>query len=164
MKHTPMPRILVASGLFCSLLVSAGCSGPTEDVRVTLCKNLSTALTADPDSIEWKDNKNTFNRPAYAVTALTFETLDGSGKRTTLQAACHYAYEALEDTAITLADPLSAYANLPFKMIYDGRQLSDAELLQRINAEQKRLGRKAVATLQQGARDVADKVRSGVGQ
>jgi hypothetical protein len=131
---------------------------------VTLCKNLTAALTVDAGSIEWKDNKNTFHRPEYAVTALTFEAADSSGDRKTMQSACHYAYEALDDTAVTLADPISAYANLPFRMTFNGRQLSDAELLQRINAEQKRLGRKAVATLQQGARDMADKVRSGIGQ
>jgi len=49
-------------------------------------------------------------------------------------------------------------------MTFDGRQLTDAELLTLVNAEQKRLGRKAVETLKQGASDMVDKVRSGIGQ
>lgn len=164
MRNFPIPKLLLVGGLTCGVLIGAGCSGPTEDVRVTLCKNLTTALLADAGSVEWKGNENTFVRPEYAVTALTFEAADAGGSRSDMQSACHYAYEALEDTAITLADPLSAHATLPFKMTFDGSQLSDAELLQLVNAEQKRLGRRAVTTLQQGARDMADKVRSGIGQ
>jgi hypothetical protein len=142
----------------------AGCSGSTEDVRVTLCKNLTTALLPTAQSIEWQGNENSFRRPEYAITALTFEVEEGAGTQRTGQSACHYAYEALEDTAVTLADPLSAYANLPYRMSIDGRTLSDAELLRLVNAEQRRQGRQVIETLQKGARDAADRVRSGLGQ
>lgn len=164
MQTTSMSRSLVAAGLACGLLVNAGCSGPHEDVRVTLCKNLTAALLPDAGSVEWTGNENAFYRPEYAVTGLTFEALENGGDRISKRSACHYAYTALDDTAITLADPLSAYATLPFKMTFDGRQLTDAELLTLVNAEQKRLGRKAVETLKQGASDMVDKVRSGIGQ
>ena len=49
-------------------------------------------------------------------------------------------------------------------MTIDGRALSDAELLTLVNGEQRRQGRKIVETLEQGARDMADKVRAGIGQ
>lgn len=141
----------------------AGCSGSTEDVRVSLCKNLSTALQPDAQSIEFTGGENTFNRPSYAVTGLTFDVVDSGGKRTSMRSACHYAYEALDDTALTLADPLSAYATLPFKMTLNGRELSKVELRDLVNAEQRRLGKKAVDTVKQGARDAVDKVKSAVG-
>lgn len=140
------------------------CSGPTEDVRVTFCRDLTTALKADAGSIEWKGNENSFRRPEYAITALTFEVVGPDGRRSSGRSACHYAYEALDDTALTLADPLSAHATLPFKMTLDGTTLSDAELLQLVNAEQRRRGRQAIETLQKGAQDMADKVRTGIGQ
>ena len=139
-SSTARRNVLVLAG---AAVMAAGCSGPTEDVRVTLCKNLTTTLQS-AQSIEWKGNENSFRRPEYAITALT--------------------YEALEDTAVTLADPLSAYANLPFAMTFNGRTLSDAELLQLVNAEQRRQGRQAVETLKKGARDVADKVREKISQ
>ena len=49
-------------------------------------------------------------------------------------------------------------------MTLDGHALSDGELLRLVNAEQLRQGRKAVETLEKGARDMADKVRAGIGQ
>jgi homospermidine synthase len=89
--------------------------------------------------------------------------VDSDGKRTSMRSACHYAYEAVDDTALTLADPLSAYATLPFKMTLNGRELSKVELRDLVNAEQRRLGKKAVDTVKQGARDAVDKVKSAVG-
>ena len=141
----------------------ASCSGSTEDVRVSLCKNLSTALQPSAQSIEFTGGENTFNRPSYAVTGLTFDVVDSDGKRTSMRSACHYAYEALDDTALTLADPLSAYATLPFKMTLNGRELSKVELRDLVNAEQRRLGKKAIDTVKQGARDAVDKVKSAAG-
>jgi len=161
MKYIGMSGGVVALSL--ALVFITGCSGSREDVRVALCKNLTTALVAPGGSVEWTGGENSFNRPSYAVTALSFEVTEG-GQTRSQHSACHYAYEALEDTAQTLADPLSAYATLPFKMSLGDRVLSDAELLKLVNAEQMRQGRQVVESLEQGARDMADKVRSGIGQ
>lgn len=164
MTTSELPRKLTTVCLLSGTVLLAACSGSTEDVRVTLCKNLTVALQPAAESIEWKGNENTFRRPEYAIIALTFDVVEKDGKRSAGQSACHYAYEALDDTAVNLANPITAYANLPFAMSVDGVDLTDAELLRLVNAEQKRLGRQAVATLTKGARDMADKVRAGIGQ
>jgi hypothetical protein len=164
MNKFSKPGILAAGGLALSLVLITACSGPTEDVRVTLCKNLTSAMQLSSQSIEWKGNENTFHRPEYAVTSLSFDVVDRDGGRTAMQSACHYAYEELEDTALNLANPMDAYATLPFAMTIDGRALSDAELLRMVNEEQKRQGRQIISTLEKGARDMADKVRAGIGQ
>jgi len=164
MNKCSKPRIIAAGGLALSLLGTTGCSGPTEDVRVTLCKNLTSAMQLSSESIEWKGNENTFRRPEYAITSLSFDVVDRDGGRTAKRPACHYAYEELEDTALNLANPMDAYATLPFAMTIDDRTLSNAELLSMVNEEQKRQGRQAVATLEKGARDMAEKVRAGIGQ
>ena len=158
------PRIFAAGGPALGLILTTACSGPTEDVRVTLCKNLTSAMQLSSESIEWKDNENTFHRPEYAVTSLSFDVVGRDGGRTAKRSACHYAYEALDDTALNLANPMDAYATLPFAMTIDGRALSDAELLRTLNEEQKRQGRRILSTLDKGARDMADKVRAGIGQ
>jgi len=164
MRKTTLATRLATLSLLAAAALLGGCSGSTEDVRVTFCKDLATALKPDAKSIEWTGNQNSFKRPEFAITALTFEVVGQDGDRRGGRAACHYAYEALEDTAITLADPLSAYATLPFKMTLDGVALSDAELLRLVNAEQKRRGRQVLETLQRGAQDAAAKVRAGIGQ
>ena len=163
MKDTWTLRGMAAGCCACGLILAAGCSGPREDVRVTLCKNLTTALQPAAHTIEWQGNENTFKRPEYAVTGLRFDVVDSGGNRSRGQSACHYAYDAIEDTT-SAADPFPAYATLPFRMTLDDRTLSDVELLKLVNAEQIRLGRKAIDTLASGARDMADKVRAGVGQ
>lgn len=142
----------------------AGCSGSTEDVRVTFCKNISTALVPEAESVEWTGNENTFVRPEYAKAALTFDVVDTDGKTTSMRTACYYEYDALEDTAQTLADPFSAHATLPFAMSVDGNMLSDAELVRLRNAEQIRQGKAVISALETGARDLAEKVRAGLGQ
>ena len=164
MKTRAMPGALAAGLLMSGLILTGGCSGPTEDVRVTLCKNLTQSLQLSSESIEWKGNQNTFKRPEYAVTSLTFDVVDRDGGRVSRESACHYAYEELEDTALNLANPMDAHATLPYAMTVDGRALGDAELLRLVNEEQKRQGRRVVSTLEKGARDMADKVRSGIGQ
>lgn len=154
MKTIGIPGKSFAAALALGMVMTAGCSGSREDVRVTLCKNLTTALLSSAQSAEWTGGENTFNRPSYAVTSLSFDVIGGGDPRSA-KSACYYAYDALDDTAQTLADPLSAHATLPFKMTFDGRTLSDGELLRLVNAEQKRQGRQAVEKLEKGARDMA---------
>lgn len=163
MKMQGFERYAKAVAGGCLIVLVTGCSGPTEDVRVTFCKGVSSSLISDLQSIEWTGGENTFKRPEYAVTSLTFEATTGNGKRTG-RAACYYEYEALDDTALTLADPLSAHATLPFAVSLDGRMLSDAELVAATTAEQKRQGMAVVGAMQQRARDLAEQVRAGISQ
>ena len=163
MNTRAIARALGVGVLTSGLMLTLGCSGSTEDVRVTLCKNLTQSMHLSSESIEWKGNENTFKRPEYAVTSLTFDVVGKDGSRAG-ESACHYAYEELEDTALNLANPMDAYATLPFAMTVDGRMLSDAELLELVNAEQRRQGRQVLDTLEKGAQDMADKVRSSIGQ
>lgn len=155
--NTSMNRIALTTMLAAAALATAGCSGPTEDVRVTFCKDLVRAAHPSAQSIEWQGVENTFRRPEYAVTELSY-TVAGSGAQA--RSACHYEYEALDDTAANLAYPFDAYATLPFAMVLEGRALDDRELLAAINAEQKRRGKAVLQSLEQGARDMADKVRA----
>lgn len=163
MKMSQVSKPLMVLGAISAALLSTACSGPNENPRITLCKNLTTAVQSSANSIEWKGDKYTFNRPSYAITHLSYDMVGPDGTRTTGTSACHYAYEALEDTAQILANPIEAYATLPFAMSVDGRVMSDAQLLRTVNAEQARLGRKALSTLEKGARDMAEKIRAGVG-
>ncbi len=164
MLKKPLSRSVAIVVFACGLSLIGACSGSREDVRVTFCKNLISALQSDPEAIEWTGEDNTFQRPEFAVTSLTFDVTERNGGRGSSRAACHYAYDALEDTAVNLAYPFDAYATLPYKVTLDGVAFSDAELLRLINAEQKRRGRQALQTLQKGVEDVADKVRAGIGR
>lgn len=162
--NTSTKRIALTTILAAAALAGAGCSGPTEDVRVTFCKDLVRAAHPSAQSIEWQGVENTFRRPEYAITELSYAVVGADGQRREAGSACHYEYEALDDTAVNLAYPFDAYATLPFAMVLEGRALGDQELLAAINAEQKRRGNALLQSLEQGARDMADKVRAGLAQ
>jgi len=147
-----------------ALVALGGCSGPTEDVRVTFCKGLTESLNPGSKSIEWTGGENSFKYPEYAVTALVYAVEGSDGTRRTGRSSCYYEYEALDDTAQTLADPLSAHATLPFAMTLDGRMLSDAELVAARSAEQKRQGMAIVNAIGKEAGALAEQVRAGIGQ
>ncbi len=164
MLNKPLSRAVAITIFASGLSLLGACSGSREDVRVTFCKDLISALQSDPEAIEWTGEENTFQRPEFAVTGLTFDVMGRDGGRDSGRAACHYAYDALEDTAVNLAYPFDAYATLPYRMTIDGVALSDNELLRMINTEQKRRGRQVLQTLQKGVEDAADKVRAGIGR
>ena len=159
---TQVAVIRILLGAWFTIVTLSGCSGPSEDVRVSLCKNLSQALQPAGHKIEWTGGENKFRRPEYAITGLRYEVIDAGGRRASMRSACHYEHESLDDSVRDLANPLSAYATLPYKMTVNGEALSEAKLLALVNAEQRRLGRAVVDELRQGAKDAADAVRSAV--
>lgn len=158
MEKAGWSRGVVATAVVGALMLTLGCSGSTEDVRVTFCKGLANGLV-DTGPVEWTGGENRFKRPSYATTALTFTAAGSTG-----DIACHFAYEALDDTAVNLANPLDAYDTLPFAVSLNGRVLSDEALVAAVRAEQKRQGMALLQGLQQGASDLAEQVRAGVSQ
>jgi hypothetical protein len=88
-----------------------------EDVRVTLCKDLVRIKRGD--EVVWKEVRT--ETPGYndAVVRLNFSASGDDGS-----AACYYAYNAVDDTALALSDPLSSYATSPSKMQLDGRSMA----------------------------------------
>jgi len=143
-------------------LMLGACSGPSEDVRVTFCKDITTAMVPTGVTITWDEPTFTISRPSHAITQLTFSTEDAQGT-SQAEAACWFVFEKHRDTASTVTNPLEAYATLPYAMTFNNRELAAAELKELVNAEQLRRGGALIDTLQKGAKDIADQVRAGIG-
>ena len=144
-------QTLIVPATLVSLL--AGCSGSTEDVRVTFCKSLVEERIG-ASNIAWSDVRETFNRPSYVTLSLSYP--DGS-------ASCRYAYTAVEESALDHAQPLAAYDTLPYEMTLNGQTITGRDLLKSVNAVQMRHGREAVAelraTAEKGVKAVQDAAR-----
>lgn len=114
-------RFLVTALLPIALLV--GCSNPGEDVRITLCKDLVRGQLGSGATPTW--SQVTTQTPGYqdAVIQLGWTAPSGNGA-----ARCYYPYNAVDDTAQQLADPLTAYATSPSKVIINGQTLSGSAL------------------------------------
>ncbi len=135
---------LAATALSIAAFFFTGCSGPQEDVRVTLCKRLANNLLANPLSIEWTDVDNVFREPEYAVSNLRFDTRYGDDDSRPMQAACFYDYDIVEQNARTHADPFSAYASQPYRMDLNGETVSKPMLAQAMHSVLREQGRKIV--------------------
>jgi hypothetical protein len=135
----------IVPGIIAALLLGA-CSGTTEDVRVTLCKDLVAVQTTGAGSPSWTETATETRGYQYAAVKLRWSAARGEGS-----AVCFYDHNAVDDTAMALADPLSSYATSPSKMLLNGNQIAQARLAQAIKQ----------AMLKQG-RSLVDDVRNAV--
>lgn len=93
------------------------CGSPGEDVRVTLCKDMvRVRVGGTPD---WSSTQVKTPGRQDAEVRLTYSGPAGAGT-----AICYYRYDAVEDTAMQLANPLTAYSTSPSKMLIDGQPLA----------------------------------------
>jgi hypothetical protein len=130
--HPTLAR-LVTGALGIALLASCS-GGGGEDVRVTLCKDLvKVNLGFTPN---WTQVRT--QTPGYrdAVVHLAW-----SGPQADGAARCSYRYNAVEDTAQQLADPLSAYATSPSQVVINGQTLSGSALARAVADAMKHQGK-----------------------
>jgi hypothetical protein len=127
--------------LLAGVAALAGCSGSTEDVRVTFCKNLAIDQLSLPADVDWAAPKQTVRDQEYAIVTVKAQ----GGGRT----SCWFEYE--DGSADTAAHPdsLDDFSTLPYQVSVNGKVLSQRATLDAVNAEQRRMGRALVKQLRQ---------------
>jgi hypothetical protein len=138
--------------------LAASCSGSREDVRVSFCKQLVLTQVGSPGSVRWTSVATQPKGHSGLSVVLGFEGGDSGGASRARQAICRYRYNAVDDTALTLADPLSAYSTSPESMSIDGEPLSRSALGTAVKNAMVMQGKAAVDRAQKGIEDAADKV------
>ena len=128
---------VIGAGMIGSSLLT-GCANPREDVRIKLCKDL-VAVQLRTSQLTWTQVST--RTPGYsdATVNLRWSAAGGDGS-----ASCRYRYNAVEDTAQQLADPLSAYATSPSQVVIDGSTLSGQALANAIAQAMQRQGRELI--------------------
>jgi hypothetical protein len=127
-----LPRLpAVCIGLLAAALVS-GCGPAGEDVRIGYCKRLLVSqlpsLGLSDAGYRWIAADAEPRGYEHLRVALRLEAADAQGEMTPAHGVCFYDYDAVDDTAMTLADPLSAYSTSPSRMTVNGKALSRALL------------------------------------
>jgi hypothetical protein len=145
--------------LLAVVIALAGCSSSSEDVRITFCKNLTNALTNAAEDVEWQEPSVRIKRPEYA--AVTVKP-DANGDSTS--ATCYFQYDLVDQTAMDHANPILAYATLPFKMTLNGQELSSTFLTKITSHEQIRQGRVALDKVKRVANDAVDLIKRTSGE
>lgn len=138
-------KIMYLASLLSAFALIAGCSNSGEDVRVTLCKDLVTELLDPPHAMNWTETRNDIRRADSLTVHLRFETADQDGT-----ASCGYRYTAVDDTAATLADPLSAYSTSPERMTLNGQSIHNPRLAKAIGQAMLKQGREVLERARHG--------------
>jgi hypothetical protein len=66
------------------------------------------------------------------------------------RAVCYYDHDAVDDTALHLSDPLSAYATSPHEVAIDGQKLSRSSLAEAVKQAMLKQGREFVDRAKKG--------------
>jgi hypothetical protein len=131
------PLLSLVSATLAAVAALVGCSNPREDVRLTLCKDMvATELGSVPS---WQGSD--IQTHGYQGAAVTVRFATAEGER---RATCFYKYDAVDDTALTLANPIEAYSTSPSKMILDGRTLAGADLARAVKRAMQKQGREFI--------------------
>ncbi len=157
-RMTASPGLILA--LATASFLAASCTGSREDVRVSFCKSLVTTQVGSPSSIRWTGVETKPRSHSGLTVLLGFESDGVSRPR---QATCHYRYNAVEDTALTLTDPLSAYSTSPETMTIDGESLSRPALAEAVKQAMISQGKAILDRAQQGIEDTAAMARDRLG-
>jgi hypothetical protein len=121
---------------------------------------LVTTQVALPASVRWTHVATQPRGHSGLSVLLGFETDGASGTR---QAMCHYRYNAVDDTALTLSDPLSAYSTSPETLMIDGESLSRSALAAAVKQAVIAQGKATLDRVQQGIEDAAAAARDRLG-
>lgn len=120
----PLPTISTFALISATALIT-GCSNPREDVRVTLCKDI--VLTQLGSSAEVSGADTQIKGREQAAVTVRFSTGDRQARAT-----CYYDYDAVDETALQLSDPLSGFSTSPSGAVIDGRKLSRSGLAEAV--------------------------------
>lgn len=155
---TDVLRIIAA--LLSASALTASCSDSREDVRVSFCKSLVATQVASPSSLRWTGVETRARGHSGLTVVLGFES---DGESRSRQATCHYRYNAVEDTALTLSDPLSVYSTSPETMTLDGESLTRPALARAVKQAMISQGKAMIDRAQQGIEDAAAMARDRLG-
>ncbi len=148
-RVSPVPLL----GLSLAVLVVTGCANPLEDRRVTLCKDIAATQLGGGQAVTVKGSETEIRGREQAVVKLQVSTGGGDG-----QVACYYKHEAPEETAITVSDPLSAFATSPYKVTLNGETLSQPGLAQAVKQAMLKQGKELVDQ----AKELGDRAKKAI--
>lgn len=141
-------------GLLGCLVLFAGCSGTTEDVRITLCKEMTLVQLNNPETVTWATASTTMDGYNDLIVELRYDATGRQG-----QAACFYRYNAKKENAWTASEPLSAYSASPRRMTLDGREILNPQLAEVIKDAMLKQGRELVDRAQRGIEQAKEEIQ-----
>jgi hypothetical protein len=124
-----------------AVILLAGCSGSTEDVQLTLCKQLTGEMFfGNYQKSDWLSEDMKFNGYDDLEVVVKYRTESGEG-----ETRCYFAYDTTaEDNAMHLANPATAYSTYPSKVVQNGVAVSSQLYANKINEILLKQGKEAI--------------------
>ncbi|WP_242470938.1 hypothetical protein [Thiocystis violacea] len=127
---------------------------------MTLCKDMASGLLNAPSTPVWREARAEPRRLDRLAIHLSFEAADpADGRVKPMHATCFYRYDAVEETAMTLADPLSAFSTSPSGMTLNGREVANPLLAEAVKEVMLKQGREFLERARRGIEEAADQAR-----
>jgi len=143
-------------GASAAILLLTACSGSTEDVQLTLCKQLAGDLVFnDYQKSDWLAEDMKFNGYEDLEVIVRYKTSSGQG-----ETRCYYAYDTHDENAMTQANPATAYATYPSKVTQDGNVLDSMTWAKKINEIMIKQGKEAIKVPVEKVRETIEKVKT----
>ena len=137
-------------------LLLVACSGSTEDVQLTLCKQLAGDLVfGDYQKSDWQAEDMKFSGYDDLEVIVRYKTQSGEG-----ETRCYYAYDTIDENAMTQANPATAYATYPSKVTQDGKVLDSMMWAKKINEIMLKQGKEAIKAPVKKVRDTIEQVKA----
>ena len=133
----------ILSKLFLAVPVLLGaCSGSTEDVRLTLCKDLTPEFHDSPGQMEWISEDVVIKGYEDLEVRLKYLAGDTEGSF-----SCFDPYDAVEDNATMVADPSAAFSTYPNRVMQNGETLDHGLVAGKINEVLLKQGKQAIESV-----------------
>ena len=140
---------------FVTVLLSA-CSGSTEDVQLTLCKQVTGDLVfGDYQKSDWVSDELKFNGYEDLEAIIKYKANGAEG-----EVRCYYVYDTIEENAMTHSNPATAYSTYPSKITRDGAVLDSRMWAKKINEIMLKQGKEAIKVSVDKANETIDQVKA----
>lgn len=149
--------ISLSATLLSTVLLLPGCSGPTEDVRIGFCKDLTAEMLGRPEGLKWTAVEQDSGRLKDLTVALSYS----AGESATGKVVCVYEQGEGADYTMGDANPLDAYRTLPYRVSLNGQSLGGKELGDSTRATLLNKAKAFADTVKAGTRKAADAVKAG---
>ena len=136
--------------LWLACIATISCSTSTEDVHITLCKDLIGTVTQSAPT-SWTSVESKYGR----FTDLKIEISYTQGSEATAEhAVCTYEKDRnVDENILTDTNPLAAYRTRPSSMSINDRELPQEALFKAINDTLKGNAKELAVEIEKGARE-----------
>jgi hypothetical protein len=105
--------------------LAVSCSGKTEDVRINLCREMTSRILESMQPIAWHSQETEFRKAGDAAIRFGLSVTKTGGEEARVTSACFFENNLPEESALDHVNPLAAYSTVPYMMTINGKTVPE---------------------------------------